>query len=949
MLIHPSYQADFRRALRAVSMLLVLLVLVGTLSVPPAFHHVAHYLSLHVVVEMLSVVTAALIFAVIWSSRREALPRTLVLLGSTFMGVALLDFLHLLSYPGMPPFITPNDAEKAIYFWLLARLVGALGLLAAGWIPWHDRHAWAPFHVQVPAVLLLVAGACIVYFEAPSWLPRTFLPGVGLTSFKISAEYVLIALYLAAAVLFLRRMRLPKHFNAGDLFVAACVMAQSEFFLTLYSRVNDGYILFGHLYKVVAYIFLYRAVFTEAVQHPYALLQESREQLRATLDALPDLVFDMDVHGRYLGVHTSHPEDLSLPAERLLGMSVHDAMSPRDSRIVVEALLEASRQGQSRGKVITLHLNGEDRHFELSVARKSVPAGHAPEFAVISRDITDRVKSEQALRTLSTAVVQSPESIIITDRHARIEFVNDAFTRVSGYAAREVLGRNLRRLKPGRTPATTYRAMWAQLAQGRAWRGEWVNLSKSGREYIESVLIYPVRNAQGEVTNYLAHNEDVTENRRSAERIRSLSHYDQLTGLPNRLLLRDQCQAAIDQGGPLAVLWIDLDHFKAVNDSLGHHVGDALLQEVAQRIRKQLPEAASLARYSGDDFVAVLPGAGRQAAGAQADGLLQTIYRSLRLAEQDIYTSASIGVALYPQDATDFDVLLKHAETAMYRAKSEGRHCVGFFTREMQAHVSRELVLVNGLKQAIQNGELFLVYQPQVSFRDGRILGAEALLRWESPQWGRVPPSEFIPIAEASGLIVAIGDWVLRTAMQQLRRWRDEGMQELRIAVNLSAVQFNRPDLLERIRAILEEAGVPAQWLELELTEAVAMKAPEAAAQRMEELSRFGVQFAIDDFGTGYSSLSYLKRFRLHKLKIDQSFVRDINRDPDDQAIAAAIIQLSRSLGLRTIAEGVETLEQQEFLRANGCEEAQGYYYSRPLQAEAFAAYVRQRGAAAGG
>ncbi|WP_322998514.1 EAL domain-containing protein [Castellaniella sp.] len=943
MWIHPNYQAGARRAFRSVSVLMALLILVSSLTFPASFHEIAHYLPLHNLTEAVSVIVASLIFAVLWASRHEVLPGNMVLLGSTFLGVALLDFLHVLAYQGMPELITPNlDADKAIYFWLLARLFSALGLLAIAVLAWKDRAIRVPLGGQVVGVLVLVAGLTALYFLQPDSIPQTFIPGQGLTSFKIFAEYGLIALYLAAALLFWLRMRQPRNYNVSDLFVAACVMAQGEFFLTLYEGVTDIYILFGHIYKVVAYLFLYRAVFVEAVQHPYALLRDSQDRLQATLDAMPDLVFNMDADGRYLSVHTSRPSDLSEPADQLLGRTVSDLLQPRDARIVLDALQEAAVQGQSQGKIITLHdREGQSREFELSVARKAVPPGQAPQFVVISRDVTARRNSEQALRTLSTAVVQSPVSMIITDSQARVEFVNEAFTRISGYTAAEVVGRSLRRLKPARTPATKFRAMWEQLAQGLAWRGEWQNLSKSGREYTESVLIYPVRDAQGRVTNYLAHNEDVTEKRRADERIRLLSQFDQLTGLPNRDQLRELCRDAMDRGDGMAALWMDLDHFKAVNDSLGHHVGDALLQEMARRLRAQLPAAAFLSRYSGDDFVALVPGATQQQAMAQARALLQAVSLPLRLADQDIFSSATIGVALYPDDAAAFDTLLKSAETAMYRAKSDGRHRVGMFTPEMQAQVSRELMLGNALKQALANRELFLVYQPQFALKDGAILGAEALLRWESPQWGRVPPSEFIRIAEANGLIIPIGEWVLRTAMQQLRQWRDQGLPELCIAVNLSAVQFNQPDLPGQIKRILADTGVPASQLELELTEAVAMKAPESVAQRMEELSHFGVRFAIDDFGTGYSSLSYLKRFKLHKLKIDQSFVRDINVDPEDQAIATAIIQLSRSLGLRTIAEGVETAEQQEFLRANGCEEVQGYYYSRPLTADVFAAFVK--------
>jgi diguanylate cyclase (GGDEF)-like protein/PAS domain S-box-containing protein len=945
MSIHPSHQPSARQATRAVGALLLLLVVVMGLPSLPGMQGVAHYLPLHMALETLAIVVAGLTFGLVWSARHEQLPRNALVLGCAFLGVGLLDFSHMLSYSGMPDFITPSSPEKAINFWLAARLLSALALLAVAWLPW-GTSASQPSAQSLVAVLLLVAALHGLVFLAPQLVPATFVPGQGLTAFKIAFEYALIALYLAAAALLLWHMRRPRSFNASGLFAAACVMALGEFFFTRYTGVTDVYNLLGHIYKVLAYAFLYRAVFVETVQQPYTLLRASQRQLQATLDALPDPLLEIDDEGRYVDVRTGHAGSLAEPVSVLLGKTLHEVLPAESASITLAALDEARQQGFSRGHMLALDRPDGKRWFELSVARKAPQPGQGPHFVVISRDITQRLQSEDAMRKLSLAVSQSPLTIVITDLQARIEFVNDAFTRVTEYTAAQVLGKNPRMLQSGKTPQSTYRSMWDQLTQGKPWQGEFINRSRSGREYTESVLIYPVRNAEGVVTNYLAHKEDITERKRAAERIQQLSHYDQLTGLPNRVLLGQHFDFAMSHSAAMAVLWIDIDRFKDVNDSLGHNAGDLLLLEISHRLRTSLQDNATLSRHSGDAFAALLPQTSQDEAAQLCTRLLDVVAQPVQLAGQElagqeIFVTASIGIAISPDDGQQLDALLKNAETAMYRVKDDGRNSYRFFTPEMQAHASRALALGNALKQALQRGELHLVYQPQLSLHDDRIVGAEALLRWNHPQWGMVSPAEFIPLAEANGLIVPIGEWVLHTALRQLRAWLDSGLPMMTMAVNLSAVQFGQSGLTGMVNQLLLKTGVPPECLELELTEAVAMKTPEIAAQKMQELSQLGIRLSIDDFGTGYSSLSYLKRFHINQLKIDQSFVRDIGTDPDDQAIVTAIIQMAHSLGMTTIAEGVETAEQLDFLRARGCDQVQGYHFSRPLLPDHFEAFVR--------
>jgi diguanylate cyclase (GGDEF)-like protein len=418
-----------------------------------------------------------------------------------------------------------------------------------------------------------------------------------------------------------------------------------------------------------------------------------------------------------------------------------------------------------------------------------------------------------------------------------------------------------------------------------------------------------------------------------------------LTGLPNRLLLNDRCQVALSMAQrnqrPVALMFLDLDHFKNINDSLGHRVGDEVLVELAARLKAAVRQQDTVSRLGGDEFILLLPDTDAAGAALVANKLLQVALMPIQIEQHELTVTPSIGIALYPKDGADLDALSKCADAAMYQAKGDGRNSYRFFTTEIQAHSDRALLLDNALRRAIERQQLALHYQPQISLETGQIVGAEALLRWQHPELGAISPAEFIPIAEGSGLILPIGEWVIRTAVGQLAAWIQRGMAPITMSVNLSAVQFRHADLPQLITRILNDAALAPQLLELELTESAAMTHPLDAIAVMDDLHRRGVRMSIDDFGTGYSSLSYLKRFQAYKLKIDQSFVRDITEDPDDKAIVGAIISMASSLGLKTIAEGVETQGQLEFLRARGCHEVQGYYFSRPLPTLAFEHFVQ--------
>jgi diguanylate cyclase (GGDEF)-like protein/PAS domain S-box-containing protein len=569
------------------------------------------------------------------------------------------------------------------------------------------------------------------------------------------------------------------------------------------------------------------------------------------------------------------------------------------------------------------------------------------EMAVDISYALDGFERDASLKLAAAVFEQGQEGIMITDTRGRILRVNRAFSEISGYSEAEALGQGASLLSSGRQGKEFYREMWETIDTTGHWQGEIWNRRKDGHIYPEWLAISRVLGPDGQPSHYIGIFNDITRHKEAEVRIQRLAHFDALTGLPNRALLSDRARHAISMAQrshePLAVLFLDLDHFKNINDTLGHRIGDELLVEIAARMKAVMRDEDTVSRQGGDEFIVVLPGTDADGAAHAAGRLIEAIAVAFKVEQFELVVTPSIGIAMYPNDGEDFNTLSKCADTAMYRAKQQGRNAFCFFTAEMQEHSARILQLEGALRHALARNELHLHYQPQISLRDGSIIGAEALLRWRHPELGAVSPAEFIPVAEEGGLILPIGEWVLRSAARQMKAWIDGGLAPMIVAVNLSAVQFRHAHLPELVSRILAEEGLAPQYLELELTEGVAMNDPLAAIAVIDDLHARGIRVSIDDFGTGYSSLSYLKRFQVYKLKIDQSFVRDISVDPEDRAIVGSVIGLAENLGLRTIAEGVETEEQLAFLRQQGCQEVQGYYFSRPLPADEFEAFVRGR------
>ena len=672
-------------------------------------------------------------------------------------------------------------------------------------------------------------------------------------------------------------------------------------------------------------------------------LKASEARKGAILEAALDCIVTMDHGGRVIDFNPAAERVFGYPREQAVGRTMAELIIPPALRAAHAAgLAHHLATGETRviGRRVEMTAMRADASLfpvEITIAR--IPGGDPPMFTGFLRDITERKRAEAELRIAATAF-ESQEGMLVTDAATTILRVNRAFTEITGFAAAEVVGQTPRLFKSGRHDAAFYAEMWKDIARTGEWRGEIWNLHKGGRVHPEWLTITAVKGNDGEVTHYVGTLIDITQRKSAEAVIEQLAFYDPMTRLANRRLLLDRLQQALaartrsQRRG--AILFIDLDNFKNLNDTLGHDVGDLLLQQVALRLLTCVRAGDTVARLGGDEFVVMLGdlSANPQEAASQAELVGEKILLALTppfmLDGHEHQTTGCIGVTLFSDHRENVEDLLKRADLAMYRAKAVGRNTLRFFDPEMQAAVTARAALEADLRRGVREGQFVLHYQPQVD-REGRLTGAEALVRWQHPRRGLVSPAEFIPLAEETGLIQPLGQWVLETACAQLVAWSARpDTAHLTLAINVSAREFRHPEFVSRVLDVINRSGADPKRLMLEFTESLLVDDMEETITKMKALRAHGWGFSLDDFGTGYSSLSYLKHLPLDQLKIDQSFVRDVFINANDAAIASSIIALGQSLGLAVIAEGVETEEQRNVLARQGCHAFQGFHFGRP-------------------
>ena len=635
-------------------------------------------------------------------------------------------------------------------------------------------------------------------------------------------------------------------------------------------------------------------------------------------------------------------------AERLYGCTAAEAVGkplsiliPPERAHELAEFIACIERREAVTHLETVRACKDGRRVDVSLTVSPIPGAAESGIgaSIIARDITEHRRAEAQIRLTAKVFESSDQGIFITNAQANIISVNRAFEEITGYVQEEVDGKTPAVLSSGRHDQAFYSDMWSSIEDNGYWQGEIWNRRKNGDIYPEWLTASAVKDERGGVTHYIGVFSDISEQKAAHERIEYLAHNDALTGLPNRARLQELLAAATaharESQTKVAVLFLDLDRFKDINDSLGHDAGDALLVAFAERLKGCIRAGDAAIRLGGDEFVAVLAEVKKsEHAAVVAEKIIAAAAKPYLIAGLEIVSSPSIGISLYPDDGGDAGTLVRNADMAMYAAKEAGRNSYQFFSATMDQKASMTVSMESGLRKALEHGEFVLHYQPQVDLSSGRIAGIEALIRWQHPEQGLISPAQFIPFAEERGLIVPIGEWVMQEAFRQNREWQRAGLPAIPVAVNVSPLQLKQKDFAKKAVRLAEEAGLAPQHAEFEITEGAIMRDVQAVQAVLGALKAVGFQLSIDDFGTGYSSLNYLKRFSIDKLKIDQSFVRGLPADADDAAIVSAILAMAQALRLKVVAEGVETVEQAEFLRAKGCEQAQGYYYHKPVPAE---------------
>jgi diguanylate cyclase (GGDEF)-like protein/PAS domain S-box-containing protein len=634
---------------------------------------------------------------------------------------------------------------------------------------------------------------------------------------------------------------------------------------------------------------------------------------------------------------------LGRSSEALVGTQISKLIGTGSADLLMQACLglAGAAPGSRSGMQLDVALG---RHwFEVGLSADTDRHSGEPCFLTEWRDITRRKLAELSLQC-------SGLGVLVTDVDCDIVLVNPAFTAITGYDEVDVLGRNPRMLSSGRQDQAFYQSMWASILGSGTWRGELWNRHKNGAVYAETLTIAAVTDAAGVIRNYIGVITDITERKRAHAEIVRLAHYDPLTGLPNRALLNDRANQALSLAQraqvPVAVMFLDLDHFKVVNDSLGHRVGDLLLIEVAKRLQSLVREHDTVSRQGGDEFVIVLPGTGAAGAAHVAQKIRDFIAETMVIDQHELLITTSIGIAIFPGDGDSFDQLAREADTAMYRAKQEGRNGYRFYTAEMEERSRRMIELENALRAALPRDQLQLVFMPEMRLCDDAVVAVEALLRWHHPQLGWLDAKDFLAVAEDSGQMAAIGNWVLPQALSWLRQCHGAGLRSIVLTVNLSLEQLSQAQSAETLLALLRRFDLPPDCLDLDLGERIVTQAGPAAVAALTVLSEHGVRISIDDFGTGAVGLGLLRRFAPHKLKLDPALINRIEIDPDVRRWLAALMRFTDALGIRAVAEGVETAGQLQCLRELGCAGAQGYLYSRPLAAADMLRFALQHAAA---
>ena len=713
----------------------------------------------------------------------------------------------------------------------------------------------------------------------------------------------------------------------------------------IYNNVREEQKMIGIGFFALAFLILLLLIFS------YARVKKTAKELLAFRYAIENsanaiIITDTDRHIQY--VNDAFEVQSGYSREEIYGENPNILKSNLVDAEVYKTLNETLDRGEKwQGELINRRKDGSLLYERVSIVPIFMD-GELVQYLAIKLDVTEYIKQQKFLQQAATVYESIGDGIIITDEKKKIVSVNPAFSRLFGYSEEELRGKEPMVIMSLKEDEVFYKKMWYQLLSQGRWSGRVENRAKNGKVIPVWLTIAVVKNEKQEVQNFIAIYTNLEEIIEMEEKAEYLAYHDSLTHLPNRADFERKISDVLDiakiSWAKVAILFIDLDRFKVINDTLGHHVGDAILIELSKRIQKVLGKNDLLARIGGDEFVVIVNSVQeKKYVGRLADEILSVIREVIEVQDYHLYTTASIGIAIYPDDGYDRNEIIKHADSAMYHAKEKGKDNYQFYTKQLSLDVEERLNMEQELLHAIERNEFILYYQPQYSLKNRKICGAEALLRWHNKNLGWISPNDFISIAEETGIIVTIGYYVFEEACKEYMRWQEMGLDIGSISINISSIQFREDDIFEQLKKIILKVGIPAHKIELEITEHFIMEYSTTNLTILEDLRNIGCRISIDDFGTGYSSMSYMKSLALDTIKIDKSFIMDLPGDSHDAEVSKAIIALSKSLGYQVVAEGIETHEQEMFLRKHECDIGQGFYFARPMESERFVAFVQEQ------
>ncbi|WP_169719602.1 bifunctional diguanylate cyclase/phosphodiesterase [Psychromonas aquimarina] len=920
------------------AVILFVLFLIGTYG---------QYLLFHFFAEFFAVFVALSVGVIVYYSYPFTSNHYLQFLGLGYFSIAFLDLLHVLTFPGMP-FITSNALNTTLSVWIFTRLFEALILFTAVFLFEHK--------LRQSVIIVLCAFVVVIISSVSLFRPLSLYTSVdGLSLLKTVLEYVVMLILLFALLVNHRKKKCFNNSVYWKIQAAVLLTVFSEFCFTLYVDVHGFFSLVGHLSKFLSFWFIFIAVVKSALEKPLEMMKEGV----SSYNAIPIPVIILTGNGKVSQINRAAEKFITSPASAVIGKDNHDFFHPSDLEADECPLCLALKEHRTLKNFIAA-----DKIKERSIRYSLSPIGEnrALGMILVCRDITEELANNEKLSSqnavLNSVLNGTPDLIYYKDYlHTDGSYLgcNKAFEQFIGKPQKEIIGRTDIEIFGEELGAFFQDKDKSVLTKNRnVINDEWVTYPDGQRVLLSTSKSPLYKNAQHtlgilaisrDISQYMQLKSEVQEQKETLEYQAS---YDLLTSLPNRTLLLDRIKQAIKLSlrvkNSLAILLIDLDHFKEINDSLGHQIGDQVIKTVAERLTENVRSTDTVARLGGDEFAIVLGELyNTEMVIDIVDKLQKAMHQAICISGQSLYSTLSIGIAVYPEDGKNADELLKNADAAMYKAKDEGRNTSRFYTEEMTEKAFERIVMESSLRSAVSKEEFIVYYQPQVDARNEKLVGMEALVRWMHPVMGMVSPAKFMTLAEETGLIIELDQWTMRKAMRQLVAWHETGLNPGVLALNLAMKQLQKDDFIEMLSNMLKDTNCKAEWLALEVTEGQIMINPENAILVLKQISAMGIELAIDDFGTGYSSLSYLKRLPINKLKIDQSFVRGLPEDEDDAAITMSVISLAKNLHLDVIAEGVESVKQVNFLADNGCFNIQGYYYGKPMPAPDMTEYLKKQ------